>query len=106
MGPEAPPIEYTGPKDPEPGQAEVALAALYPASDGSPRFRLHTNSDWRTATFELPEAQPGKKWVRILDTHSDEEPHGNAWDPSEAPTVEAPLEVRARSVVVLQEVDV
>ncbi len=103
LGPEAPEIETWGPVE---GDAHHALAALFPAgSKGDSRFLLHANSHWHDSTFEVPAAAPGKKWVRVVDTHSDEEAHGNVWKPEAAHSVAGRLAVRPRSTVVLQEVD-
>ncbi|MEO1172003.1 MAG: hypothetical protein AAFX94_08115, partial [Myxococcota bacterium] len=103
MGPDAPPIEFRGPSD---GSEQHAFSALYPpAGPDTSRFIVHANSHWHEAGFQVPEPAPGKRWARIIDTHTDEERFGNRWPLSDAASVHGRLPVRPRSVVVLQEVE-
>ncbi|MEO0814917.1 MAG: glycogen-debranching protein, partial [Myxococcota bacterium] len=67
MGEHAPALEFISPVT---GSAQHAFAALYPAAGPEDsRFLVHANSHWHEAGFDVPEAAPGKKWARIVDTH-------------------------------------
>jgi isoamylase len=71
---------------------------------GEGDFLLLLNLFDGDVAFRVPEMDPGRRWVRIIDTASWAEPQYNHWDASQAATIVDEYCVHAWSVVVLEEI--
>ncbi len=69
-------------------------------------FLLLVNTYWEPVQFQVPPAQPGKKWVRVVDTANWSEAEDSFWPSDEATAIFGSYYNHERSVVVLQEVDI